>query len=56
MSANLIILDLLENARITFEEALQLLIALTKKIPPQSADGEQRKIEVNLIFERGKDV
>ena len=56
MSHNLVILNLLEEARITFEEALQLLFA-AKKVnpPPPDADGDP-KIEVNLIFERGNDV
>jgi hypothetical protein len=50
------IFDLLENTRITFEEALQLLTALSKYIPPQSAENDQCRIEIKFIFKRWKDV
>lgn len=55
MSDNLIVLNLLEEERITFEEALQLLSAKTVNQPPYLVENDH-KIEVKLIFERGNDV
>ena len=56
MSTNLIILDLLDRARITFEEALELLIAISKGQPPRSIQGEQDAIRIKLQSGRDENV
>ena len=55
MNDKLVVLNLLEEERITFEEALQLLSVERVHEPPHQI-AENPRIEVNLIFERGKDV
>lgn len=60
MSENMIILNLLENAQITFEEALQLLNAVCQnsqtKNAHQPTDESEKGINVNIHFERLMDV
>ena len=55
MSENMIVLDLLEESRISVEDALQLLSAITDKYKvkgvPQGPDGDgEPKVKVDLIF------
>ena len=56
MNDNLIVLDLLCEAHITFEEALQLLSAKREKTASQQKRDKAQSIEINLIFERHQDV
>ena len=61
LSKNMIVLDLLEENRISVEDALQLLKAVTYKCEakgvPQRPVGEgEHKIKVNLIFKGQSDV
>jgi hypothetical protein len=61
MSKNMIVLDLLEENRISVEDALQLLRVITKKceakgVPQQPVGDEEHKIKVNLIFKGQSDV
>jgi len=55
MSDAMLVLNLLEEERITIEEALQLLSIQGLDKPPHKNEGKP-KIEVNLTFERGVDV
>ncbi len=55
MSENMIVLDLLEGNRISVEDALQLLRAITDKyrvkgIPQGQVEDGEHKIKVDLIF------
>ena len=56
ISINLIILDLLDRSRITFEEVLELLIAISKGQPPRSIQGEQDAIRIKLQSGRDENV
>jgi DNA-directed RNA polymerase subunit F len=55
MSDTMIVLKMLEEKRITFEEAMQLLSIESADTTPLNSD-EQPSIEFNLIFERAEDV
>lgn len=55
MDDKMIVLNMLEEERITFEEALQLL-SIEPAEPSHPNSDEQPSIEFNLVFERAKHV
>lgn len=55
MDDKMIVLNMLEEERITFEEALQLL-SIEPADPSHPNSDEQPSIEFNLVFERAKHV
>jgi hypothetical protein len=61
MSKNMIVLDLLEENRISVEDALQLLRAITAKcetkgVSQQPVGDGEHNIKLNLIFKGQSDV
>ncbi|UCD99065.1 MAG: hypothetical protein JSV42_19360 [Chloroflexota bacterium] len=56
MNTNLKILELFEKAQITFDEAIELLQALSIKFPSLPVNREQDGIEIKLFTRREKDV
>jgi len=56
MSTNLMILDLLERSRITFEEALHLLTALRQSQSPNSLLGKKQAILIKFLSGRSENV
>ena len=56
MREKIFVLDLLEEARISVEEALLLLTAMTEKAANKQIGAEENKLEVNFYLKRGIDV